>query len=80
MEIKAWMSCSWSFLGHQIRDSSYIFKMIEGCFGDCFDMAGESIRMPRFWTGWETTQSDLRHKTTMGNFSSINLVKQYFIC
>ena len=30
------------FLGHQTLDSGYIFKMIEGCFGDCFDMAGES--------------------------------------
>ena len=22
-------------------DSSYIFKKVEGCFGDCFDTAGE---------------------------------------
>ena len=30
----------WLFLGHQTLEAAYSFD-IEGCFGDCFDMAGE---------------------------------------
>ena len=30
------------FLGHETLSSGYIFKKVEGHFGYCIDMAGES--------------------------------------
>ena len=31
------------FLGHPTLDSGYIYKIIEGYFGDYFEMAGECV-------------------------------------
>ena len=31
------------FLWHQTLDFGYMSEMIEGCYGDCFDMVGESV-------------------------------------
>ena len=69
------------FVGHQTLDSGYIYRMIEGCFDDCFDMVCESeiyLRVKVFTKAnsllfaAKHNNSDFFHYLIEDNFGSSN--------